>query len=83
MMNTNGGDGQSKKPTDKKIPMKKSNEEDANEEEEHKFESLIPAMTLDEFFEKYRILLDENDEEYEYDYDDHNPSVGDSSDSQH
>ncbi|XP_057751430.1 uncharacterized protein LOC130969626 [Arachis stenosperma] len=83
MMNTNGGDGQSKKPTDKKIPMKKSNEEDANEEEEHKLESLIPAMTLDEFFEKYGISLDENDEEYEYDYDDHKPSVGDSSDSQH
>ncbi|XP_057740154.1 uncharacterized protein LOC130957303 [Arachis stenosperma] len=63
--------------------MKKSNEEDANEEEEHKLESLIPAMTLDEFFEKYGISLDENDEEYEYDYDDHSPSVGNSSDSQH
>ncbi|QHO16761.1 hypothetical protein S83_032875 [Arachis hypogaea] len=81
-MNINGGDGQSKKLTDKKMPMKKSNEEDANEEE-HKIESLIPAMTLDEFFKKYGISLDENDEEYEYDYDDHNPSVGDSSNSQH
>ncbi|XLS93976.1 hypothetical protein HN51_069984 [Arachis hypogaea] len=82
-MNTNDGDGQSKKPTKKKMPMKKSNEEDGNEEEEHKIESLIPIMTLDEFFKKYGISLDENDEEYEYDYDDHNPSVGDSSDSQH
>ncbi|RYR25652.1 hypothetical protein Ahy_B02g059550 isoform A [Arachis hypogaea] len=79
-MNTNDADGQSKKPTNKML-MKKSNEEDANEEE-HKIESLIPAMTLDEFFKKYGISLDENDEEYEYDYDDHNPSVGDSSDSQ-
>ncbi|XLS85799.1 hypothetical protein HN51_035965 [Arachis hypogaea] len=80
-MNTNDADGQSKKPTNKKMLMKKSNEEDANEEE-HKIESLIPAMTLDEFFKKYGISLDENDEEYKYDYDDHNPSVGDSSDSQ-
>ncbi|XP_072060971.1 uncharacterized protein [Arachis hypogaea] len=82
-MNSNDGDGQSKKPTDKKMLMKKSNEEDGNEEEQHKIESLIPAMTLDEFFKKYGISLDENDEEYEYDNDDHNPSVGDSSDSQH
>ncbi|RYQ91933.1 hypothetical protein Ahy_B09g098000 [Arachis hypogaea] len=80
-MKTNDANGQSKKPTNKKMPMKKLNEEDANEEE-HKIESLIPAMTLDEFFEKYGISLDENDEEYEYDYDDHNPSVGDSNDSQ-
>ncbi|XP_016166766.1 uncharacterized protein LOC107609348 isoform X2 [Arachis ipaensis] len=80
-MNTNDADGQSKKLTNKKMLMMKSNEEDANEEE-HKIESLIPAMTLDEFFEKYGISLDENDKEYEYDYDDHNPSVGDSSDSQ-
>nr|XP_029143828.1 uncharacterized protein LOC112703232 isoform X2 [Arachis hypogaea] len=80
-MNTNDADGQSKKPTNKKMLMKKSNEEDANEEE-YKIESLIPAMTLDEFFEKYGISLNENDEKYEYDYDDHNPSVGDSSDSQ-
>ncbi|XP_052107373.1 uncharacterized protein LOC107461190 [Arachis duranensis] len=81
-MNTNDANGQSKKPTNKKMLMKKSNEKDANEEE-HKIESFIPAMTLDEFFKKYGISLDENDEEYEYDNDDHNPSVGDSSDSQH
>ncbi|XLR27160.1 hypothetical protein HN51_040394, partial [Arachis hypogaea] len=80
-MNTNDADGQSKKPTNKKMSMKESNQEDTNEEE-HNIESLIPAMTLDEFFEKYRISLDENDEEYEYDYHDHNPSIGDSSDSQ-
>ncbi|XLR43789.1 hypothetical protein S83_028449 [Arachis hypogaea] len=80
-MNTNDANGQSKKPTNKKMLMKKSNEKDANEEE-HKIESFIPAMTLDEFFKKYGISLDENNEECEYDYDDHNPSVGDSSDSQ-
>ncbi|XLS46948.1 hypothetical protein HN51_021306, partial [Arachis hypogaea] len=78
-MQTNEGEGQSKKPTKKKMPMKKSNEKDANEEE-HKIESLIPVMTLYEFFEIYGISLDENDEEYEYDYDDHIPSIGDSSD---
>ncbi|XP_016207927.1 uncharacterized protein LOC107648639 isoform X1 [Arachis ipaensis] len=89
-----------KKPSRKKVPMKKSkvegdkvkkltnkmllkesNEQDANEEE-HKIESLIPAMTLDEFFEKYGISLDENDEEYEYDCDELNPTVSDSSDTQ-
>ncbi|XP_020979512.1 uncharacterized protein LOC107643624 isoform X3 [Arachis ipaensis] len=80
MINTNDAEGQSKKPTNK-MSMKESNEEDANEEE-HKIESLIPAMTLDEFFEKYGISLDENDEEYEYDYDELNPTIGDSSDSQ-
>ncbi|XLR61646.1 hypothetical protein HN51_004936, partial [Arachis hypogaea] len=80
-MNTNDADGQSKKPTNKKIQTKESNQEDTNEEE-HNIDSLVPAMTLDEFFKKYGISLDENDEEYEYDYDYHNPSVGDSSDSQ-
>ncbi|XLR10032.1 hypothetical protein HN51_046627 [Arachis hypogaea] len=65
-MKINEGKGQSKKPTKKKMPMKKSNEEDANEKEEHKFESLIPAITLYEFFI--------------CDYDDHIPSIGDSSD---
>ncbi|XLT51616.1 hypothetical protein HN873_044220, partial [Arachis hypogaea] len=79
-INTNDAEGQSKKPTNK-MPMKESNEEDANKEE-HKIESLIPAMTLDEFFEKYGISLDENDEKYEYDYDELNPTIGDSSDSQ-
>ncbi|XP_020969528.1 uncharacterized protein LOC107620678 isoform X2 [Arachis ipaensis] len=78
-INTNDAEGQSKKPTNK-MPIKESNEEDANEE--HKIESLIPAMTLDDFFEKYGISLDENDEEYEYDYDELNPTVGDSSNSQ-
>ncbi|XLR34305.1 hypothetical protein S83_062205 [Arachis hypogaea] len=78
-INTNDAEGQSKKLTNK-MPMKESNEEDASEE--HKIESLIPAMTLDEFFEKYGISLYENNEEYEYDYDDLNPTVGDSSDSQ-
>ncbi|XLR61601.1 hypothetical protein S83_012273, partial [Arachis hypogaea] len=74
-----GGD-KVKKPTNK-MSMKESNEQDANEEE-YKIESLIPAMTLNEFFEKYGISLDETDEEYEYDHDELNPTVGDSSDSQ-
>ncbi|MED6113187.1 hypothetical protein PIB30_068555 [Stylosanthes scabra] len=57
------------------MQMKKNPMQKGSEEEDDNIEFVIPALTLDEFFENYEISLDDNGEEYEHNYDDHMPST--------
>ncbi|MED6106595.1 hypothetical protein PIB30_005879 [Stylosanthes scabra] len=74
-------DGSQRQLSIKKKPMKESTNETKGKiggDSNHKLdndekEALIPTLSLDEFFEKLGILEDD-DEEYEHDYDDHVPT---------